>query len=50
MLWNLGKDIAIVLRTWRKLYIAIGENHYALVCEPTSAEKGNPSTVPDLIA
>ncbi|HEY5138951.1 MAG TPA: transposase, partial [Methylococcales bacterium] len=37
-------------RTWRKLHLAINENHQVLACELTTPDVGDPTAVPDLLA
>lgn len=36
-------------RTWRKLHLAVDENHQIIACELTTPETGDPSAVPDLL-
>ena len=36
-------------RTWRRLHLAIDENHQVLACELTTPEVGDPTAVPDLL-
>jgi hypothetical protein len=35
---------------WRKLHLAIDENHQVLACELTTPDVGDPTEVPDLLA
>ncbi len=36
-------------RTWRKLHLAVDENHQIVACELTTPETGDPTSVPDLL-
>jgi hypothetical protein len=48
--WRQEKHAVPAPRTWRKLHLAIDENHQVLACELTTPEVGNPTAVPDLLA
>jgi hypothetical protein len=47
--WHQEKHDVPARRTWRKLHLAIDENHQILACELTTPEVGDPSAVPDLL-
>lgn len=47
--WHQEKHDVPVRRTWRKLHLAIDENHQLLACELTTPEVGDTSAVPDLL-
>ena len=48
--WHQEKHDVAARRTWRKLHLAIDENHQVLACELTTPEVGDPTAVPDLLA
>ena len=48
--WHQEKHDVAARRTWRKLHLAIDENHQLLACELTIPEVGDPTAVPDLLA
>jgi len=48
--WHQEKHNVSARRTWRKLHLAIDENHQVLACELTTPDVGDPTTVPDLLA
>ncbi|MDD2661250.1 MAG: IS5 family transposase [Methylococcales bacterium] len=48
--WHQEKHNVSARRTWRKLHLAIDENHHVLACELTTPEVGDPTAVPDLLA
>ena len=48
--WHQEKHNVPARRTWRKLHLAIDENHQVLACELTTPEVGDPTAVPDLLA
>ena len=48
--WHQEKHDVPARRTWRKLHLAIDENHQVLACELTTPEVGDPTAVPDLLA
>lgn len=48
--WQQEKHGVPARRTWRKLHLAVDENHQILACELTTAEVGDPTAVPDLLA
>ena len=48
--WHQEKHDVPARRTWRKLHLAIDENHHILACELTTPEVGDPTAVPDLLA
>ncbi len=48
--WHQEKHAVPPRRTWRKLPLAIDENHYVLACELTTPEVGDPTAVPDMLA
>jgi hypothetical protein len=47
--WHQEKHNVPARRTWRKLHLAIDENHNVLACELTTPEVGDPTVVPDLL-
>ena len=47
--WHREKHGALARRTWRKLHLAVDENHQLLACELTTPEVGDPTAVPDLL-
>lgn len=47
--WHQEKHGAPARRTWRKLHLAVNENHQLLACELTTPEVGDPTAVPDLL-
>jgi hypothetical protein len=47
--WHQEKHDVPARRTWRKLHLAIDENHQVLACELTTPEVGDPTAVPDLL-
>jgi hypothetical protein len=47
--WHQEKHDVPARRTWRKLHLAIDENHQVLACELTTPEVGDTSAVPDLL-
>jgi len=47
--WNQEKHAVPARRTWRRLHLAIDENHNVLACELTMPEVGDPTAVPDLL-
>ncbi len=47
--WHQERHGVAARRTWRKLHLAIDENHQLLACELTSPETGDPTAVPDLL-
>ena len=47
--WHQEKHDVPARRTWRKLHLAIDENHQVLACELTTPDVGDPSAVPDLL-
>lgn len=47
--WHQEKHDVLVRRTWRKLHLAVDENHQLLVCELTTPEVDGPTAVPDLL-
>jgi hypothetical protein len=47
--WHQEKHGVAARRTWRKLHLAVDENHQILACELTSPEVGDPTAVPDLL-
>ena len=47
--WHQEKHDAAARRTWRKLHLAIDENHQILACELTTPEVGDTTAVPDLL-
>jgi hypothetical protein len=48
--WHQEKHAVAPRRTWRKLHLAVDENHQILACELTTPEVGDPTAVPDLLA
>lgn len=48
--WHQEKHGVPARRTWRKLHLAVDENHQILACELTTPEVGDPTAVPDLLA
>lgn len=47
--WHQEKHAVAARRTWRKLHLAVDENHQVLACELTTPETGDPTAVPDLL-
>ena len=47
--WQQEKHAVLARRTWRKLHLAVDENHEILACELTTLEVGDPAAVPDLL-
>ena len=47
--WHQEKHAVPARRTWRRLHLAIDENHNVLACELTTPEVGDPTAVPDLL-
>lgn len=47
--WHQEKHAVLPRRTWRKLHLAVDENHEILACELTPPEVGDPTAVPDLL-
>ena len=47
--WHQEKHDVPARRTWRKLHLAVDENHQLLACELTTPEVGDPTVVPDLL-
>ena len=47
--WHQEKHQVAARRTWRKLHLAVDENHQIVACELTTPEVGDPSAVPDLL-
>jgi hypothetical protein len=47
--WDQEKHAVAARRTWRKLHLAIDENHQLLACELTTPEVGDPTAVADLL-
>src|SRR5450759_3903810 len=47
--WHQEKHDVPARRTWRKLHLAVNENHQILACELTTPEVGDPTAVPDLL-
>ncbi|MGZ8162127.1 MAG: transposase [Methylobacter sp.] len=47
--WHQEKHDVPARRTWRRLHLAIDENHNVLACELTTPEAGDPTAVPDLL-
>jgi hypothetical protein len=47
--WHQEKHAVPARRTWRRLHLAIDENHNVLACELTTPEIGDPTAVPDLL-
>lgn len=48
--WDQEKHGVPARRTWRKLHLAVDENHQLLACELTTPEVGDPTAIPDLLA
>ena len=48
--WHQEKHDVPARRTWRKLHLAVDENHQILACELTTPEVGEPTAAPDLLA
>ncbi len=48
--WHQEKYSVSARRTWRKLHLAVDENHQLLACELTTPEVGDPTAIPDLLA
>jgi hypothetical protein len=48
--WHQEKHNVPARRTWRRLHLAIDENHNVLACELTTPDVGDPTAVPDLLA
>jgi hypothetical protein len=48
--WHQEKHAVPARRTWRRLHLAIDENHQVLACELTTPEVGDPTAVPDMLA
>jgi len=47
--WHQEKHGVPGRRTWRKLHLAVDENHQLLACELATPEVGDPTMVPDLL-
>jgi hypothetical protein len=47
--WHQEKHAVPARRTWRRLHLAIDEDHHVLACELTLPEVGDPTAVPDLL-
>jgi hypothetical protein len=47
--WHQEKHDVAARRTWRKLQLAVDENHQIIACELTTPETGDPSAIPDLL-
>lgn len=47
--WHQEKHEVPARRTWRKLHLAVDENHQIIACELTTPEVGDPTAVPDLL-
>ena len=47
--WHQEKHDVAARRTWRKLHLAIDENHQIIACELTTPETGDTTAVPDLL-
>ena len=47
--WHQEKHDVPARCTWRRLHLAIDENHHVLACELTTPEVGDPTAVPDLL-
>jgi len=47
--WHQEKHDVAARRTWRKLHLAVDENHQIVACELTTPDVGNPTAVPDLL-
>lgn len=48
--WHQERHGVPAFRTWRKLHLAVDENHQILACELTTPEVGDPTAMPDLLA
>jgi hypothetical protein len=48
--WHQEKHDVAARRTWRKLHLAVDENHQIVACELTTPETGDPTAVTDLLA
>jgi hypothetical protein len=48
--WHQEKHAVAARRIWRKLHIAIDENHYLIACDLTTTDVGDTSAVPGLLA
>ena len=44
--WHQEKHNVSARRTWRKLHLAIDENHQVLACELTTPDVGDPTAAP----
>nr|WP_295786095.1 IS5 family transposase [Rhodoferax sp.] len=47
--WHQEKHAVLARRTWRKLHLAVDENHQILACELTTPEVGDPTAVPGML-
>ena len=47
--WHQEKHSIPARKTWRKLHLAVDENHQISACELTTTEIGDPSAIPDLL-
>jgi hypothetical protein len=47
--WHQEKHDVPARRTWRKLHLAVDENHQILACELTTPEVGDPTAIADLL-
>ena len=47
--WHQEKHDVAARRTWRKLHLAVDENHQIIACELTTPETGDPTAGPDLL-
>jgi len=47
--WHQEKHGVPARRTWRKLHLAVDENHQILACDLTTPEVGDPTAVPGLL-
>ena len=47
--WHREKHGVSARRTWRKLHLAVDENHNIIACELTTPDVGDPTAVPDLL-
>ncbi len=47
--WHQERHDVPARRTWRKLHLAIDENHQVLACDLTTPEVGAPTATPDLL-
>jgi hypothetical protein len=47
--WHQEKHAVAARRIWRKLHLAVDENHQLLPCELTNPEVGDPTAVADLL-